>query len=235
MVKAVLFDLDGVVVDSEPLYAKAEIKLFEEYGVTIPDEDWKLFRGSTEEGFYQLAMERYQIREDKQKLMEKGRLYVRNQFKSELRFMSGFKSLSGRISDAGYKIGLVTSSPKPMYEYVNELMSINQYFPEVIYGGMTKNSKPHPEPYLLMMKLLDVEPFECIIIEDSVHGLNAALASGAMVIALAGSVEPEDMPKAHHFVTHLDQVTFELMKEGDAACSCGKSPVWECNDICLRD
>ena len=56
--KLILFDLDGVVIDTEPLYAKGEIKLFKEYGVIIPEEDWKLFRGCTEEKFYDLSMKK---------------------------------------------------------------------------------------------------------------------------------------------------------------------------------
>ena len=63
--KAVLFDMDGVVLDSETLYTFAEIKLFKEYGVEIPEEDWSLFRGCSEDEFFNKTMERYNIDEEK--------------------------------------------------------------------------------------------------------------------------------------------------------------------------
>ena len=199
--------MDGVVVDSEPLYAQAEIKLFAEYGVSIPDEDWKLFRGCTEDGFYDIALDRYGIKEDRTVLMERGRQYVQAEFAASLNYMPGFSSLIGRIHQAGLKRGLVTSSPERMYRYVDGLLSVGLHFDDVIWGGMTENSKPHPEPYLSMMKKLDVIPDECLIIEDSLHGLNAAVASGAKVIALTGSVEIEDIPVVNQIVENLEDVT----------------------------
>ena len=71
--KLILFDMDGVTLDTEPLYADGENKLFEEYGVKIPEEDWKLFRGCTEEKFYDISMKRYGITEDRTIFQKKGR------------------------------------------------------------------------------------------------------------------------------------------------------------------
>ncbi|SVA92829.1 uncharacterized protein METZ01_LOCUS145683, partial [marine metagenome] len=82
--------MDGVVLDTEPLYTKAEIRLFGEYGVIIPEEDWPLFRGCTERDFFDLSMKRYHITEDRHIFMEKGREYVRDEFKKSLAFMPGF-------------------------------------------------------------------------------------------------------------------------------------------------
>ena len=65
-ISAVIFDMDGVIIDTEPLYTKAEIRLFGDYGVTIPEEDWPLFRGCGEQDFFDLSMERYNINEDKE-------------------------------------------------------------------------------------------------------------------------------------------------------------------------
>ena len=73
---AVIFDMDGVVIDTEPLYTKAEIRLFGEYGVEIPKEDWPLFRGCAEKDFFDLSMTRYNISEDKNVFIEKGRKYT---------------------------------------------------------------------------------------------------------------------------------------------------------------
>ena len=94
---AVIFDLDGVVIDTEPLYTKAEIKLFEEYGIYIPKEDWALFRGCSEQTFFDLSMERYGITEDRDVFMKKGRQYVMDEFNKNIPFMPGFKDLIDKI------------------------------------------------------------------------------------------------------------------------------------------
>ena len=212
MIRAILFDMDGVVLDSEPLYMNAEIRLFRQYGVEIPNQDWKLFRGCTEESFYKISMERYGIQEEEAIFRQRGRTLVFEEFSKHLQFMDGFLSLITWVRQK-FATGLGTSSSKDVFEFVNNRMQIKKYFDHIMYGGMTNNGKPHPEPYLTMMKKLDVVSEECVIIEDSIHGITAGLASGAKVIALTGSVNPEDMPVPDKIVSRLTEITESMIRE----------------------
>ncbi len=215
MIRAILFDLDGVVIDSEPLYQRGEVRLFREYDIEIPEEDWKIFRGSTEKKFYQMARDRYGLIEEAETLRKKGRQYVLEEFEKDLEYMPGFAELTQRLG-ALYKRGLVTASPEDMFNWINSRLNLKRYFDDFVFGGMTVNGKPHPEPYLTMMERLDVSAEECIVIEDSLHGIHSGLSSGAYVIALTGSVPVPDLAPAHRIVEHLDEITAELINSFQA-------------------
>ena len=209
---AVIFDMDGVVLDTEPLYTKAEIRLFGEYGVEIPEEDWPLFRGCAEQDFFDLSMARYSIAEDKNVFIDKGREYVKEEFRRGLTFMPGFHKLHARIQKQ-YSTGLVTASPRHNIDFLCGLIDLDNIFEHIISGDETSQNKPHPEPYFAMMKKLNVLPINSVIIEDSLHGLRAGLASGAHVIAKTGSVPDKDLSIAHLIVTHLDKITNDVLEE----------------------
>ena len=209
---AVIFDMDGVVLDTEPLYTKAEIRLFGEYNVEIPEKDWQLFRGCAEQDFFDLSMKRYNISEDKDIFIEKGRKYVREEFRGGLAFMPGFHKLL-RWVQKQYKTGLVTASPRHNIDWLCKLISLDDIFKYIISGDETARNKPYPEPYLAMMKKLTVLPINSIIIEDSLHGLRSGLSSGAHVIAKTGSVPDKDLSIAHRIVTHLDEITNDMLEE----------------------
>ena len=208
---AVIFDMDGVILDTEPLYTKAEIRLFGEYGVTIPEEDWSLFRGCAEQDFFNLSMKRYKITEDKNVFMEKGRAYVRDEFKKSLAFMPGFHRLHKMVKQH-YHIGLVTASPRHNLDWLRTLIELDDLFEHIISGDDTVKNKPHPEPYLIMMEKLSVKPENVVVIEDSLYGIQAALASGAAVIAKTGSVPESDLSIAHRIITHLDEITHNMIE-----------------------
>ena len=122
--------LDGVVIDTEPLYAKGETKLFKEYGVIIPEEDWKLFRGCTEEKFYDLSMKKYNITENREVFIAKGRQYIISEFKNHLSFMDGFKNFISRL-DGRLQLGLVTASPEKMFSWVNKRLHLDSIFEHI--------------------------------------------------------------------------------------------------------
>ena len=209
---AVIFDMDGVILDTEPLYTKAEIRLFGEYGVTIPEEDWSLFRGCAELDFFNLSMKRYKITEDKNVFMEKGRAYVRDEFKKSLALMPGFHRLHKMVKQH-YHIGLVTASPRHNLDWLRTLIELDDLFEHIISGDDTDKNKPHPEPYLAMMSRLGVEPENTVIIEDSLHGVQAGLASGAFVIAKTGSVPDSQLSIAHRIISHLNEITHFMIEE----------------------
>tara|TARA_A100001035_G_scaffold235212_1_gene198587 strand:- start:340 stop:975 length:636 start_codon:yes stop_codon:yes gene_type:complete len=204
-VKGILFDLDGTVIDSESLYQKAEIKLFKEYGINIPDEDWKIFRGCSEQNFYTISMKRYNIKEKREKFIEKGRKYIKKEFKSSLRFKNTFEDFHDYVKNK-YKLGLVTASPKHSFDYVDNILGIRKFFENVITNDDCKNSKPHPEPYLKMMYRLNLDPKETLIIEDSINGINSAKASGANVISITGSIDKEDMPSVFRVIEDFNEL-----------------------------
>ena len=206
MIKAVVFDMDGVVVDSEPLYQQAQVRLFAEIGVTIPEEDWKLFRGMTENNYYEFVGRRYNLSGQLGQLRRRGRQYVQELFEAQLQFMAGFISLQ-RLLQGHYRLGLVTSTASDLYQVVNDKLQLGPFFEEVVCGEMTINSKPHPEPYLEIMRRLEIAPNETVVVEDSIHGLNAARDSGAWTIALTGSVPQEDMPPVHAIIDSLEELS----------------------------
>jgi len=209
---AVIFDMDGVVIDTEILYTRAEIRLFGEYGVEIPEEDWPLFRGCAEQDFFDLSMMRYNIVEDKKVFIEKGREYVKDEFRKGLAFMPGFHKLYSQVKKQ-YNTGLVTASPRHNIDFVCGLVDLDNIFEHIISGDETLRNKPHPEPYFAMMKKLNVLPINSVIIEDSLHGLQAGLASGAHVIAKTGSIPDKDLSISHLVVTHLDEITNNVLEE----------------------
>ena len=210
--KAILFDMDGVVLDSEKLYTKAEIKLFREYGVEIPEEDWDLFRGCSENEFFNKSMKRYNIKEDKALFMKKGRGYVKREFEDNLSYMPGFKELHSTIIK-NYKTALVTASPKHNLSWVRTIIDLDYYFENILSGEETNKNKPHPDPYLEMMARLNVKPANTIIIEDSLNGIHAGLKSGAYVIAKTGSVPTNRLSIAHKIVSNLNEITKSLIEE----------------------
>ena len=124
--------------------------------------------------------------------------------------MDGFKAFINRL-DGRLQLGLVTASPEKMFNWINERLHLDSIFEHIVYGGMTSNDKPHPEPYLYAMNLFNMKAQHTIIIEDSVHGINAGLSSNAKVIAKTGSVNIADMPKAHTIINHFDEITEELI------------------------
>ena len=209
---AVIFDMDGVVIDTEPLYTRAEILLFGEYGIKIPEEDWSLFRGCSEEDFFDLSMKRYGIEENKTIFIEKGRNYVRNEFKKGLSFMPGFHELLHRIK-MFHKTGLVTASPRHNVDWLCELIHLDKFFTHIISGAESKRNKPYPDPYIDMMELLNILPSNTIIIEDSLHGIRAGLESGAHVIAKKGSIPANQLSIAHRTVSHLDEITNQFIHD----------------------
>ncbi len=211
-ISAVLFDLDGVTIDTEPLYTLAEIRLFGEYGVEIPKEDLHLFRGSSEETFFNLSMERYAITEDRDTFIKKGRQYVMDEFKKNMPFVPGFKNLIRRISK-NYITGLVTASPLRTLNWIRNKISLDDYFQYILSGQETEQNKPNPHPYLEMMNRIGVDPENTIIIEDSLQGLRSALSSGGHVIAKSGSIPRKELEIAHRIVDHLDEITLDFIDD----------------------
>ena len=157
-------------------------------------------------------MTRYNISEDKIVFIEKGRKYVKEEFQRGLTFMPGFHKLYSRVQKQ-YGTGLVTASPRHNIDFLCGLINLDNIFEHIVSGDETLRNKPHPEPYFAMMKKLNVLPINSVIIEDSLHGLQAGLASGAHVIAKTGSVPNKDLSIAHLIVTHLDKITNDVLEE----------------------
>ena len=212
MIKAVLFDLDGVVIDSEPLYEQVEGQLLKQYGISIGHEHQEIFKGITETAFYDLLEKKYRPNWDRKQVVSQGRRLLLELFATELRFVPGFVSLIDRI-EGRYLTGLVTSTPRQTFDEISRILPIKKYFEAIICADDILDGKPHPEPYLSMAKLLSVSPEETLVIEDSVHGIRSARDAGAVCVALATSFSRDQLREAHKVVESLDEIDDHLIRD----------------------
>ena len=210
-IKAILFDMDGVVIDSEKLYSQSEEKLLSKYGVKFDDSDWLKIKGCTEKQFYDFVYDKFQLEISRDILMQEGKQFLKDIFTKELQYMNGFNDVYSLLKNK-YNIALVTSTGPELVNHVDSLLSVVSKFDLLITSADVAKHKPNPEPYLMAMDRLQLKPYECIVIEDSIQGIKAGKAAGCYVIALEGSLDKKFLDKADYIISSFDALKKLLLK-----------------------
>lgn len=183
-VKAVLWDMDGTLVDSEPIWGRVQIEVLGELGGHWTDEDsLKLIGSSLPDALkvWLAAVPEGAIEADA--LGERIYSEVVRALKESVVFRPGARELLEALRDEGTPCALVSASYRTMID------AVLSHFPPglfevVVAGDEVVNGKPHPEPYLTAARELDVDPADCVVIEDTLNGSAAGLAAGAFVVAV---------------------------------------------------
>jgi HAD superfamily hydrolase (TIGR01509 family) len=207
---AVLFDMDGLLVDTEPLWLETETEVMARLGAPWTAEDQKqLLGGSMERTVsYLLAKAtRPQPARTVERWMTEGMLAHARAGRVVVH--AGARELLDAVAAAGLPYALVTSSQRLIAEAV--LAGTGFSFPVSVCGEDVAATKPDPAPYLLAAKLLDVEPARCVALEDSPNGVAAATAAGCRVVAVPAFVDIPPAP-GRLVVGSLREVTLETLR-----------------------
>ena len=184
MTKSVIFDMDGVLIDSEPLHYESDRRTMREYGLELSDAEMEAYVGITGEKMWADLREKYGIADSVETLMRKQEAHKRALFGQDVQPIDGIPELLEALQSAGRGIALASSSPRYFIDMVLEGLGLRRYFPVVVSGADVKKGKPAPDIFLRAAELLGVEPQHCVVIEDSGHGVRAAKAAGMHCIGL---------------------------------------------------
>ncbi|MEM1136383.1 MAG: hexitol phosphatase HxpB [Bacteroidota bacterium] len=200
-VKAVIFDMDGLLIDSEPLWRSAEIKVFAEVGLHLTPETCKQTMGLRID---EVVAHWYAKSPWENTSLEDVKDAIFSEFMKEVEAvakpMEGVLTTLTFFRQKGLKIGLASSSPMILIKKIVEHLNITSFF-EVLHSAEDETyGKPHPAVYIATAKDLDVNPQDCIAFEDSFTGMIAALAARMKTIVVP---EPENFNQAKFQAAHL--------------------------------
>jgi len=206
VIKACIFDLDGVIVDTAHYHFIAWKRLAKELGVELTEKENERLKGVSRMRSLEIILELGGIHpgeEEKEKLAEKKNTwfveYV-NAMKPEEIF-PGVRKLIQELKERGIKVGLASSSKNA--DTVIRLLKIEKEFDAVVDGKMVINSKPDPEIFLLAAKKLGVEPMYCVVFEDAEAGVEAARRAGMKCVGVG---DAEQLGDANLVVKHTADV-----------------------------
>ncbi|EQC00612.1 hexitol phosphatase HxpB [Photorhabdus temperata] len=191
-IKAVIFDMDGLLIDSEPYWTQGEKEVFSELGLdlslakTLPDTLGLRIDHVVELWYQASPWQGASKPEVEQRIID----HVIRQVKENRPLLPGAEYALNLCREQGLKIGLASASPQYMLEQVLEMFNLSHYFDTVVSAAKLPNSKPHPEVYLLAAEQLSVSPISCVTLEDSFNGMIATKAARMRSIVV---------PTAHHF------------------------------------
>ncbi len=188
MTKALIFDLDGVIIDSEPVHFESDRMTMREYGIDIADEILNRYVGVTNPVMWAEIKEIYSLSCPVDELLHKQLKYKLELFGTEkLEAIDGIFDLIGLLKEKGIKVGLASSSPRGFIELILKNLGIIGFFDGIVSGEDVLKSKPAPDIFLKAAALLEVEPGACLVIEDSEHGVKAAKSAGMKCIGYANA------------------------------------------------
>ena len=211
---AVIFDMDGVLCDSEPLITEAAMAMFAERGLKVKPEDFHPFVGTGENRFIGGVAETHghplEINAAKARTYE---LYL-DIIKGRLQAFSGVKELVQACRQAGLKVAVASSADRlKVNGNLAEIGLPPATFEVVLSGEEVTHKKPAPDIFLLAASQLGVAPENCVVIEDAVTGVQAAQAAGMKCLAVATSFPPARLLAANRVYHRLADITVAALKE----------------------
>lgn len=212
MIKAVLFDMDGVIIDSEPFESRAWEEVLLEYGKKPLFENGLVHAvGASGEETFRQIMEKHELEEDIEVIKTKKRMYFKNIVLKEGKPMPGLIPLISLLRKNKIKTALVSNRIIEFVEIIVEKLKQQKSFEVVIGAQNSLRKKPFPDMYLYCAKMLRVSPKVCAVIEDSEIGVVSAKAAGMKVIAIPNKhTSHQDFSKADKIVKSLSEITLTM-------------------------
>ncbi len=202
--KAVLFDMDGVLIDSEHYYMKGTFNMLKEVGFKGKLEDVYIVIGTTLERTYELEVELMNNLFSVEQMKEMNdRYFMEHPLPFKDIKKEGVNEILDYLKNKGIKIALCSSSPLDNITQVLKECEIQHYFDFVVSGEQFTESKPHPEIYLHAADVLGVKPDQCIVVEDSNAGVTSGYNAKMIVIGIQDEILNHDQSLATVSVSNL--------------------------------
>ena len=206
---AVIFDMDGVIIDSEPLHEKAQRIVFARHGLEVPVRAYSDFKGQTEDVVFDAVVREWGNGSHDPGLLASEKHSVYASLIDEMQLMDGSIDFIRFLADRGYPMALTTSATRASQERVFERFKLASYFNVVVTAEDVTRSKPDPEPYVITTSRMRWNPEDCLVIEDSLNGIRSALGAGCRVAALTGSFPTEALRSAGADMIHSTFATLQ--------------------------
>jgi len=205
----VIFDMDGVILDSERVYQEIERTMYRELGIEVSPEEHQKFMGTAEQAMWTNLQEKYHldasvenlIREERERFMEK------LEIPGSMPLMEGLLPLLNSLKQKNIPCWIASSSGREIISKVLDVNNLKDYFRGFVSGEDVRHSKPSPEIFHRAAELAGAISSDCIVIEDSENGIKAARAAGMVVVALRHPDSGHlDLSKANQIIDSLTDI-----------------------------
>jgi len=220
MIKAIIFDMDGVIVDSEKLWWQAIDDQMEKHGIkTDHSPALKKFinihiRGRTQKYAITMAKKRFGLKGSYEQILNERINILIRIFKQKLKSIPGSIPLIRYLHQNGYPLAIASSSPRRVINFVIKQFKLKPYFKIIVSGDDFKKSKPHPEIFLKCAKILKEKPSNILVIEDSISGIQAAHRAKMKCIALKQPYSSyKDLHQADIIVKRLSTISNKVINK----------------------
>jgi beta-phosphoglucomutase len=230
MLKAVIFDFDGVITDSEILHLRAFNQSLAQYGIEITKNDYyTMYLGFNDTDCYKLLIEKGLLKMDEQQiktLMIQKKKIFEQLAKAEGKMIEGVRDFLNMLEQNNIPMAICSGSLLTEVEMVLEDARLRHLFEVVVSGEQVKKGKPDPEGFLLSLQRLNenrenpITANQCVVIEDSHWGLEAAKAAGMHTIAVTNSYDAEQLGMAEKIVDQLNELSIDDLQR---LCVCWNS------------
>lgn len=216
MLNAVIFDMDGVLVNSEPVHQRLEKEMFEELGLQLTFEEQQSFVGMSARDSWTLVINKYRLPHNPEELLITGRTkyweVLRNT--NEVKLMEGIDALISELRSNGIELLLASSASSATIGQILKKFNLENVFPRYIGGDQVSCSKPDPEIFIKIAAVANVSPLECVVIEDASHGVTAAKAAGMKCIGFQNHHSgKQDLSHADWIVHNLQEISLKKLRK----------------------
>ena len=216
MLKAIIFDMDGVIVNSEPLHRKAYFGMFEEFNLSVSNKLYESFTGKSTSAICKELCEIFDLSISHEKLMFSKRKHFKTIFDNdpEFQMIDGALSLIKNYFYNNLTLILASSASMTNINRIFKKFDLDKFFKAKISGADLKESKPNPEIFIKAAKLSGFNKSECVVIEDSTNGITASKSAGIYCIGFnSPNSKNQNYDKADLVVSNFNEIMFSKISE----------------------
>ncbi len=213
--KAVIFDMDGVIIDSEPFYQEVQIDLFHKMGISVPPEEYNTFIGAGMREMWNMIKSSRRLTQHIEELIKLNNNVLLKYFKESAALVPTpyFIDFLASILAAGMKTAVASSTAKPVIEVILKKLDVYNLFDIIVSGDEVENGKPAPDIFFETAARLNVIPSECVVIEDSTNGVKSAKSAGMYCLGYHNPHSGrQDISAADKIINSFTKINIEDLK-----------------------